>query len=123
MDDVPSTLSQARIAQSMVKTAVAKHNDRYENVFLKAVAAGAMLSFGGLLSEILSGGAAGLTQSNPGIVKVLGGFVFPVGLVMIILQGQELLTSNMLVCLISLFTSLYVSTLVMLADFSHGCRH
>jgi formate/nitrite transporter FocA (FNT family) len=44
--------------------------------------AGAMLSFGGLLSEVLQGGAAGLTASNPGIVKVLGGFVFPVGLVM-----------------------------------------
>lgn len=44
--------------------------------------AGAMLSFGGLLSEVLQGGAAGLTASDPGIVKVLGGFVFPVGLVM-----------------------------------------
>ncbi|KAH0589021.1 hypothetical protein H2248_004796 [Termitomyces sp. 'cryptogamus'] len=96
MDDVPSTLSQARIAQSLVKAAIAKHNDRYENVFLKAVAAGAMLSFGGLLSEVLSAGASGLTQSNPGIVKVLGGFVFPVGLVMIVLQGFELLTSNMM---------------------------
>ncbi|KAF8967860.1 Formate/nitrite transporter [Flammula alnicola] len=59
--------------------------------------AGAMLSFGGLLSEVLQGGAAGLTASNPGIVKVLGGFVFPVGLVMIVLQGQELLTSNMMI--------------------------
>lgn len=96
MDDVPSTLSQMKIARYMVDTAVSKHHDRYENVFLKAVAAGAMLSFGGLLSEILSGGAAGLTQSNPGIVKILGGFVFPVGLVMIVLQGQELLTSNMM---------------------------
>jgi len=59
--------------------------------------AGAMLSFGGLLSEVLQGGAAGLTASDPGIVKVLGGFVFPVGLVMIVLQGQELLTSNMMI--------------------------
>jgi formate/nitrite transporter FocA (FNT family) len=41
-----------------------------------------MLSFGGLLSEVLSGGSPGLTMSNPGIVKILGGFVFPVGLVM-----------------------------------------
>jgi len=76
-----------------------------------------MLSFGGLLSEILQGGAAGLTSANPGIVKILGGFVFPVGLVMcvdpasfpkklstnslyylrIVLQGQELVTSNMMV--------------------------
>lgn len=74
-----------------------------------------MLSFGGLLSEIISGGAAGLTATNPGIVKILGGFVFPVGLVMyvsflspmflslclrlcrIVLNGYELLTSNMMV--------------------------
>jgi hypothetical protein len=41
-----------------------------------------MISFGGLLSQILSGGAPGLNQTNPGIVKVLGGFVFPVGLTM-----------------------------------------
>jgi hypothetical protein len=41
-----------------------------------------MLSFGGLLSEIVSGGSPDLTKSNPGIVKILGGFVFPVGLVM-----------------------------------------
>lgn len=46
------------------------------------VLAGVMLSFGGLLDVILSGGSASLTASNPGLVKVLGGFVFPVGLVM-----------------------------------------
>jgi len=66
-------------------------------VFIKAVLAGVMLSFGGLLSEIAGGGAAGLTASNPGIAKLLSGFVFPVGLVMIVLQGQELLTSNMMI--------------------------
>ena len=44
--------------------------------------AGVMLSFGGLLSEVIQGGATGLTASNPSIIKVLGGFVFPVGLVM-----------------------------------------
>ena len=97
-----------------------------------------MLSFGGLLSEIVSGGSPGLNESNPGLVKFLGGAVFPVGLIMyvclpshpvcdrlelrfsvftsphvwarhvaaihadilgvrIVLQGQELLTSNMMV--------------------------
>jgi len=66
-------------------------------MFFKAVLAGVMLSFGGLLSEVLSGGSPGLTTSNPGLVKILGGFVFPVGLVMIVLQGQELLTSNMMI--------------------------
>jgi formate/nitrite transporter FocA (FNT family) len=46
------------------------------------VLAGVMLSFGGLLDTIISGGSAGISASDPGLLKVLGGFVFPVGLVM-----------------------------------------
>ncbi|KAJ6499208.1 Formate/nitrite transporter [Mycena sanguinolenta] len=92
-----STLKPAEVAVYFLKSGIAKHNDRYESIFFKAVLAGIMLSFGGLLSEVISGGSPGLTASNPGIVKILGGFVFPVGLVMIVLQGHELLTSNMMV--------------------------
>jgi len=44
--------------------------------------AGVLLSFGNLLSEIVSAGSPGLNSSNPGLVKILSGFVFPVGLVM-----------------------------------------
>lgn len=96
MDTQPATLKPAQTAQLMVDIAVGKHRDRYESVFYKAFAAGVMLSFGGLLSQIISGGSVSLNQSNPGIVKILGGAVFPVGLIMITLQNQELLTSNML---------------------------
>ena len=73
-----------------------------------------MLSFGGLLSEVVGGGSTNLNTLNPGLVKFLSGAVFPVGLIMyvcpvpvvssgtkwlsrIVLQGQELLTSNMMV--------------------------
>jgi len=80
----------------MVEQAVAKHNTRYDKTFFKAFLAGVMLSFGGLFDMIISGGSPALSISNPGIVKVLGGFVFPVGLVMIVLQGFELLTSNLM---------------------------
>ncbi|KAI0699534.1 Formate/nitrite transporter [Cytidiella melzeri] len=95
--EVVSTLKPAQVAVVMVEAAIAKHKTRPDKLFMKAVAAGALLSFGGLLSEIIQGGAAGLNENNPGIVKVLGGFVFPVGLVMIVLGGYELLTSNMMV--------------------------
>ena len=129
---IPSTLQPAEVAVAMVDAAVVKHRTRLDKVFFKAVRcvtrtadwnahcrsriqflAGVMLSFGGLLSELIQGGSPGLTASNPGLVKVMGGFVFPVGLVMyvmsyplccvltardrIVLQGQELLTSNMMV--------------------------
>ncbi|TFK72396.1 putative formate/nitrite transporter [Pluteus cervinus] len=92
-----STLKPAEVAQYFVQAGINKHKDRYENIFAKAFLAGVMLSFGGLLSEIVNGGSAGLTSSNPGLVKLLSGFVFPVGLVMILLQGLELLTSNMMI--------------------------
>jgi len=80
----------------MVESAVAKHHSRIDVVFGKAIFAGLFLSFGGLLSQILSAGSPGLTASNPGMVKILSGFVFPVGLVMIVLMGADLLTSNMM---------------------------
>ncbi|KIY66881.1 Formate/nitrite transporter [Cylindrobasidium torrendii FP15055 ss-10] len=92
-----STLRPAEVAHIMVDSAIAKHRERYDNLFLKAFVAGVMLSFGGLLMEVLGGGATSLAASDPGIVKILQGFVFPVGLVMIVLQGLELLTSNMMV--------------------------
>ncbi|THH21326.1 hypothetical protein EW146_g214 [Bondarzewia mesenterica] len=94
---IPSTLKPAEVAVALIGSAVLKHRTRVDMIFFKAFLAGVMLSFGGLLSEVLQGGASGLTASNPGIVKILGGFVFPVGLVMIVLQGQELLTSNMMI--------------------------
>ncbi len=104
-----STMQPAQVARVMVQSAVAKHKDRYENIFFKAVRflfiiftrglifewreqvlAGVMLSFGGLLSEIVSGGSPGLTQSNPGLVKILGGLVFPVGLAMYVSRTREI---------------------------------
>ncbi|KAJ3482088.1 hypothetical protein NLI96_g7212 [Meripilus lineatus] len=93
----PSTLRPAQVAVAMVEAGVVKHKTRADKVFFKAFLAGAMLSFGGLLSEIIQAGSGGINSSNPGLVKILGGAVFPVGLVMIVLQGQELLTSNMMV--------------------------
>jgi len=80
----------------MVESAVAKHRSRMDIVFGKAVVAGLLLSFGGLLSQVLGAGSPSLNESNPGLVKILSGFVFPVGLVMIVLQGADLLTSNMM---------------------------
>ncbi|CAE7057039.1 unnamed protein product [Rhizoctonia solani] len=91
-----ATLTPSQTAQKMLDLAIAKNSQRYDIVFFKAFIAGVFLSFGGLLHVIVSGGSAGLTSANPGLVKILGGLVFPIGLVMIVLQGQELLTSNMM---------------------------
>ncbi|THH28615.1 hypothetical protein EUX98_g5571 [Antrodiella citrinella] len=99
--DPPSTLRPNEVAIRMVEAGVVKHRTRADKIFFKApppqFLAGIMLSFGGLLSEVIQAGSGGINTDNPGLVKVMGGFVFPVGLVMIVLQGQELLTSNMMI--------------------------
>ena len=53
-----------------------------------------MLSFGGLLSEIVSGGSPSLNASNPGLVKFLGGAVFRVGLIMYVSCGCTIPLQN-----------------------------
>ncbi|KAG1734716.1 putative formate/nitrite transporter [Suillus paluster] len=95
--DASSILKPAEVAVALVEQAIAKHNTRLDKTFFKAFLAGVMLSFGGLFDLIITGGSPALTASNPGIVKVLGGFVFPVGLVMIVLQNFDLLTSNLMI--------------------------
>jgi len=90
------THTPEEVAVMMVESAVAKHRSRIDIVFGKAVVAGLLLSFGGLLAQVLGAGSPSLTASNPGLVRILSGFVFPVGLVMIVLQGADLLTSNMM---------------------------
>jgi hypothetical protein len=80
--NLTTPLTPAEVATVMIQAAIAKHKMPPQVMFFKAFVAGVFLSFGGVLSLVLSGGAAGLTASNPGIVKILSGFVFPVGLVM-----------------------------------------
>jgi formate/nitrite transporter FocA (FNT family) len=104
MPYTPSTLPPAQVAEAIVAQGVAKHRTRIDRIFFKAVRpssmssrsldntnvyasltqvlAGIMLSFGGLMSQIVSDGSPQMTQNNPGLVMILSGFVFPVGLIM-----------------------------------------
>lgn len=53
------------------------------------------LGFGGALSTLIGGGTHGLGEENPALQKLLAGAAFPVGIIMTVLNSQELLTSNM----------------------------
>jgi len=94
-----SPLSPNEVAAALVESGIAKHRTRVDVLFLEAVLAGIMLSFGGLLSQIAGGlaSAGQATRSIPALANLISSFVFPVGLVMTVLQGRELLTSNMMV--------------------------
>jgi formate/nitrite transporter FocA (FNT family) len=69
---------------------------RPDKVFLAAVYGGILLSFGCAASLILNA-EPWYTQNAPGIPRLLGALVFPVGLVLIVLTGAELFTASNMV--------------------------
>lgn len=60
-------------------------------ILLLAIMAGAFIAFGSVGNLIVS---ANLFPINPGIARLIGACVFPVGLIGIVLLGYELFTSN-----------------------------
>lgn len=70
-------------------------------LILKSFLGGVYLSVGGLFLLILGGGAGGLTTNYPGVQKALGAAVFPIGLIIIVITGLELCTSNFMVMTIT----------------------
>lgn len=60
--------------------------------FLKNLYGGILFSLGGHFSLIAAAGSPGLAESNPGLVRLLQGATFPVGLVIVYGVGAELFT-------------------------------
>ncbi|MGL6297846.1 MAG: formate/nitrite transporter family protein [Methanobacteriaceae archaeon] len=85
--------SPADTAKAIVGIAELKNNAPLGNVIILSFLAGAYIAFGGLLAEVATAGmvAAGFP---PGLVKLVFGGVFPVGLMLVVLAGSELFTGN-----------------------------
>lgn len=79
--------------KSIVGIAELKNNAPLGNVIILSFLAGAYIAFGGLLAEVATAGMAA-TGFPPGLVKLVFGGVFPVGLMLVVLAGSELFTGN-----------------------------
>ncbi|KAJ4320917.1 hypothetical protein N0V84_005621 [Fusarium piperis] len=83
----------AETVELISRAGVKKGNMRPDKVFLSAVSAGCLLSFGCAVS--LTAMTAPWYQENaPGILKLIGAGVFPLGLVMVVLTGADLFTAT-----------------------------
>ncbi|KAH8664867.1 Formate/nitrite transporter [Ilyonectria robusta] len=83
----------AETAELICRDGVKKGHLRPDKVFLSAVSAGCILSFGCAVS--LTALTAPWYQENaPGLIKLVGAWVFPLGLVIIVLTGADLFTST-----------------------------
>ncbi|KAH7148339.1 Formate/nitrite transporter [Dactylonectria macrodidyma] len=95
MHDVPNSAAYtpAETAELICRAGVKKGHSRPDKVFLSGVSGGCILSFGCAVS--LTALTAPWYQENaPGLIKLIGASVFPLGLVIVILTGADLFTST-----------------------------
>lgn len=91
-----AAFTPAETAELVSRAGVKKGNTQPHKVFLSAISAGCLLSFG--CSVSLTALAAPWYQENaPGLIKLVGGAVFPLGLVMVVLTGADLFTATTMV--------------------------
>ena len=86
--------SPKEIASVFASTGIEKARLPISKFIVLAILGGVFVAFGGLLSVIVAGGIPGIGVENPGLVKLLAGVVFPVGLIMVSVAGADLFTSD-----------------------------
>jgi len=87
-------LSPSEIAEAMVEVGHKKATTSTSKLFILGVLAGAFIAFGAVGAIIM-----GAKVQDPGLAKLLGAAVFPVGLMLVIMAGAELFTGNNLMTL------------------------
>ncbi len=85
-------LVPAAIARKAEDLGVVKTEMEFTKLFALAVLAGAFISLGALFSTVVTAGGG----TSAGISRLLGGVVFSLGLVLVVIAGAELFTGNTL---------------------------
>lgn len=89
-----STLSPSEIVISAEKAALQKIGFSTRKTVTLGILAGIYIAMGGLLSLLIGSGFPEITNSNPGLQKLLSGCMFPLGLILVVIAGAELFTGN-----------------------------
>ena len=83
------------MAAKAEQAGVNKANLETISTFMLAVLAGAFIALGGVFSTTVTAGASGVLPF--GVTKLLGGLVFCLGLILVVVAGAELFTGNNLI--------------------------
>jgi formate transporter len=83
-----------KIAAPFAGSAVKKAGMSIHYFSIYAFLGGVFIALGGLLSILVAGGMPGVAASNPGMVKFMAGAMFPLGLVLVVVAGAGLFTSD-----------------------------
>lgn len=86
----------AKMASRMEEVGVAKAQLKAETMFALAMLAGAFIGTGAIFCTVVTTGLAAAGVGY-GIIKLLGGLVFCLGLIAVVVAGAELFTGNNLI--------------------------
>jgi len=89
-----SYLGPSEIAPLFGKSAVTKSSFTNSQLVIYAILGGAYIALGALLALLVTGGMPQVAAANPGIIKLIAGLLFPIGIVLVVLAGGELFTSD-----------------------------
>ncbi|MBX5467743.1 MAG: formate/nitrite transporter family protein [Firmicutes bacterium] len=92
-------LTPAEIAQAAVESGVDKSRLSIDRLLVLGFLAGAFIALGGLFDIRVT---AGMPDSWGTIKLLVGGAVFPIGLILVVVAGAELLTGNLMTLPIAL---------------------
>ncbi|MCU0519198.1 MAG: formate transporter FocA [Anaerolineae bacterium] len=84
----------AEMAARAEAAGVKRTTARAAQLFAKAILAGAFISLGGIYSTVVLAGTSALPY---GVQRLLGGLVFCLGLILVVVGGAELFTGNALI--------------------------
>lgn len=94
LDNEQLYLPPQKIAEEFARTAQKKAKMPLPHFAVYAFLGGAFIAMGGLISILVAGGMPGIAASNPGLVKFMAGAMFPLGLVLVVIAGAGLFTSD-----------------------------
>lgn len=86
----------AETTELICRAGVKKGNLSLDRIFLSAIIGGCILSFGCAVS-LIALTSPWYQENAPGLIRLIGAAVFPLGLVTIVLTGAELFTSTNMV--------------------------
>ncbi|MBN2653411.1 MAG: formate/nitrite transporter family protein [Spirochaetales bacterium] len=95
------------ITENMETIAVKKHETKTIKFIFMAILGGAYIGLGSIFALKVTGELPQLAQSNPGLVSLIFGLLFPLGFLLVTLAGGELFTSTVAVTTTGLFGKKY----------------
>ncbi|RSH84226.1 uncharacterized protein EHS24_005735 [Apiotrichum porosum] len=89
-------LTPPQVTEYFIALGQTKARQAYLVTFFKSWQAGWMLGFGAMLVQLIQAGSPTLKADNPALLTLIAAFFFPVGLLMLVLTGNELLTAHLM---------------------------